>query len=46
MPLGLICPGDALDPRRFGFIDPPPEDAMEMAIINLKQVCGEERVKE
>ncbi|KAL6754390.1 putative ATP-dependent RNA helicase DHX34-like protein [Haematococcus lacustris] len=30
--------GDGLDPRAFGFIDPPPADCMESAIINLKQV--------
>ena len=29
-----------MDPRQFGFIDPPPEDGMEAAMINLKQVHG------
>ena len=30
--------GSAMNPRHFGFIDPPPEDGMEAAMINLKQV--------
>ena len=30
--------GNCMDPRQFGFIDPPPDDGLEAAIISLKQV--------
>lgn len=30
--------GDAMDPRCFGFIEPPPPDSLEAACISLKQV--------
>lgn len=30
--------GSAMDPRVFGFIDPPPPDRLEAAMTNLKQV--------
>jgi hypothetical protein len=32
--------GSAMDPRAFGFIDPPEPDALEAAVLNLKQVGG------
>ncbi len=34
-----------MDPRKFGFIDPPQEDGLEAAVINLKQVCRKEPQK-
>jgi HrpA-like RNA helicase len=30
--------GSAMDPRAFGFIDPPEADSLEAAVLNLKQV--------
>eukprot|EP00967_Tisochrysis_lutea_P122660 scaffold203185_cov20-Tisochrysis_lutea.AAC.1 len=41
--MSLICvqikalAGSAMNPRHFGFIDPPPSDGLEAAIIYLKQ---------
>ena len=30
--------GGGMDPRAFGFIDPPPPDRLEASITTLKQV--------